>query len=172
MEAIIEITQYCEEECPYCSTKASRDGKPLSFKKIKLFLETQQNLTIIKISGGEPLSHPDIWRILKLCNSLVGADNVHLCSNAIHNLEYNTNVLSRVNVIANVCIVPGMKVNIPDNVDKIKILKLVHQGRAKNLPQIATTVSSNFEMKGCEKCETVLLQADGKAVRAPCRKEY
>lgn len=172
MEAIIEVTQYCEEECPYCSSNASKDGRPLSFKKIKEFLESQENLTIINISGGEPLSHPNIWKILKLCNSLVGAENVYLCSNAIRNLVYNANVVPRVFVAANVCVIPGETVTFPDNVDLIKVLKLVHQGRAKDLPRIATTASSNFQMKGCVNCETIVLQADGKIVNAPCKKEY
>lgn len=173
-EVTIEITSWCPNNCSYCSTNASKDGKHLPFEEIVEFLnETsyKQMITRINISGGEPLAHPDFYSILQLCYSFTG--NVWVYTNALRGIIYNSDVVSEIEVHANVCLVPGHDVYIPKNVDQVHLLKLIRQGRAKDMDIGNITVSGN--LKGCDyckECRHTLLQADGKVVGAPCKKDY
>ncbi len=172
MEITIEITQYCPNRCSYCSSNASPKGKHLETKKILLFLKEQKNVTRINISGGEPLAHPDFYKILQTCYLITS--NVYVYTNAIRQLIFNSDIVKEVSVEANVCIVPGRTAYIPEKVGKVHLLKLVHQGRAKKLPKTEIRVSSNFESCSgkCSECTHILLQADGQIVKAPCNKKY
>ena len=181
VEITIEITQFCQEGCIVCSSSATPQGKHLSYEEIKHFLNIQSNIHRINISGGEPLSHPDIYNILKLCYSIT--ENTWLYTNMIRNIIYNANVLSRhrgycpkIRVEANVLIYPGFEISIPHDVDKIHLLKFVPTGRYnKDIKNIPITASHNFFEDcdhNCENCDNVLLQADGKVVPAPCKKDY
>ena len=179
MEITIEITDYCEHECDYCSTNAEPKRKNILDKQdIKDFLARiaqYENITRINISGGEPLSHPDFYNILRSCESYT--DNVWVYTNAIKQIIYNADVIKELNVEANVCLVPGRYHYIPKHVRKTHLLQLVPQGRAKNMVPGNYHASSNIEQNkdcshNCEKCDHVLLQADKKIVKAPCKKEY
>lgn len=63
LEIIIEITGKCQLVCPYCTGPRTAHA-PL--KDIKATLDEAANLGIkaIRITGGEPLLHPDIQTIL------------------------------------------------------------------------------------------------------------
>lgn len=173
MEITLEITNYCPNSCEYCSTDASPGGeKTLMFEEIQAYLKNIKDpIDRINISGGEPLSHPEFYRILQLAYTYT--DNVWVYTNAIRQLLYNTTVLDEVKVEANVCLMPGEKVYIPEKADKVHLLQLVPQGRAKNIKPANFHVSGNIigEHK-CAECKHSLLQADGKIVEAPCKKEY
>jgi hypothetical protein len=182
VEVTIEITQFCEEDCEVCSSSATPEGKPLPFEEIEKFLLLHKDIDRINISGGEPLSHPDIYRILKLCYTIT--ENVWLYTNMIRNIIYNAEVLSRnrqtcpkIRVEANVLVLPGRKICIPDEVDKVHLLKYIRTGRYDDMMirDVPISVSHNFFEEcdhNCGKCENVLLQADGKVVPAPCKKDY
>lgn len=202
MEITIEITDYCPNNCEYCSTNAGIHGIPLDFGVIEEFLndswkDAWQNafdtaprsldgsvtwrdneyavIKRINISGGEPLSHPRFYDVLNLCKKYT--DNVWIYTNAITQIMYNTDIVEEIKVEANACLVPGRKVYIPKNADKVHLLQLVQQGRAKNMKPAKFHVSSNIEKAddcdhNCDNCQHILLQADGKIVPAPCKKEY
>jgi organic radical activating enzyme len=173
VEVTIEITQYCPYECDYCSTNASPEGKHLSYKIIKDFLNNQKNITRINISGGEPLAHPDFYKILMFCYSIT--NDVRIYTNVIKHILFNSDIIKEIKVDANVCVVPGRKIYIPKNVNKVHLLKLVHHGRAKKLSKQEVIVSHNFGSDcshKCEECKNILLQADGKIVESPCKKDY
>ncbi len=179
MEVTLEITDYCPNSCDYCSTNAGPIRKNIvGMKEIKFFLgETAKNNKInrINISGGEPMSHPQFYNILLLCESYT--DNVWVYSNAIKKLMYNTDIIKEIKVEANTCLVPGREVYIPKNVDKVHLLQLVPQGRAENMKPVKYHVSSNIKADNdcdhdCNTCKHVLLQADNKVVEAPCKKDY
>jgi len=88
---------------------------------------------------------------------------------------FNSDVIREVKVEANVCIIQGNDVYIPKNVDRVHLLKLINQGRAKDYPKQKVTVSSNFVEecnRKCSSCNHILLQADGQIVEAPCKKRY
>lgn len=175
-EVTIEITQFCEFNCPECSSNATPQGKHLELKQIVDFLRETMKLTTIdriNISGGEPLSHPDIYKILKLCNSMAPT---WVYTNMIHNLIFNSSVLPEIHIHANVCIIPGYAAYIPENVERVHLLKLVNTGRAltNNLSDTPVSASHNFGRSDndCDRCNHILLQADGNTVESPCKKEY
>ncbi len=176
MELTIEITQYCDNGCDYCSSNANEDGQHLPLETIKNFLRRYVPLVSrINISGGEPLAHPEFYKILKHCKTLT--HNVWVYTNAINQLIYNTDVIMEVKVEANVCLVPGRDVYLPRNADKTHLLQLIPQGAAKNMTPGKYHVSSNIVQQNnhkhdCSTCKHLVLQADGKVAHAPCRKEY
>jgi hypothetical protein len=198
MEVTIEITSYCDYNCDYCSTNASKKGKHLGFEKIEEFLKSSWKnvfdaaprfldesvgwrdneyavIERINISGGEPLSHPRFYDILKLCRSYT--DNVWVYTNALTQIIYNSDIVQEIKVEANVCLIPGRNIYIPKDVSKVHLLQLVKQGRAKNMEPGKYHVSSNIEKvedcdHNCNNCQHILLQADEKIVAAPCKKNY
>jgi len=174
MEVTIEITKYCPNNCDYCSTNASKDGKHLTFFEIEAFLAdiwVNNEITRINISGGEPLAHPDFYKILQTCYNFT--DNVWVYTNALKKIIYNTDVVKEIEVHANVCLVPGKYVYLPKNVDQVHLLKLVKQGKAKDMDDGNFSVSGNLKgCSACSQCDHILLQADGKVVKAPCKKDY
>jgi hypothetical protein len=173
VEVTIEITQYCPFECPECSSNASSEGKHLPYDAITDFLGKQKDITRINISGGEPLAHPQFFDILKLCYSMCA--DVRVYTNALKHIMFNSRVIHGVKVEANVDIVPGLNAYIPtrEEASTVHLLKFIPQGRGRNIPNQDVVVSRNFyDPSHCEECSHILLQADGKVVRAPCRKDY
>ncbi len=176
MEFTIEITQYCDNGCDYCSTDASEDGQHLSLDTIRNFFRRYYNVVSrINISGGEPLAHPEFYRILKHCKQIT--DNVWVYTNALDKIIYNTDIVKEITVEANVCLVLGRSVYLPENVDKTHLLQLIPQGKAKGMASGNYHVSSNIARQNdhghdCSTCKHLLLQANGKIVDAPCRKDY
>jgi hypothetical protein len=171
VEVTIEITKYCPHYCEYCSTNASEEGEHILFDDIRKFLETVLKIDRINISGGEPLAHPDFYKILQLCYSYT--ENVWVYTNALKQIIYNADIIREIKVHANVCLVPGQHVYLPKNVDQVHLLRLINQGRAEYMDVGNFSVSGN--LKGCDACKEclhVLLQADGKIVSAPCKKDY
>jgi len=175
VEVTLEITQFCPFECDYCSSNASVNGKHLPYETIRKFLLSQKpnNITRINVSGGEPVAHPQFYDILQLCYTYT--EDVRIYTNMIRHILFNSDIIDEVKTEANVCVVAGRTVFIPENVDTVHLLKLVHQGRAKNLPKTNIIVSNNFKgdcNHNCQNCQNILLQADGKTVDSPCKKEY
>ena len=172
MELTIEITSFCPESCPYCSSDASIKGSPLEYQVIKDFLDKQINIDRINISGGEPLSHPRFYEILQYCKSKT--KNVWVYTNALTQIKFNSDIVKEIKTEANVCIVPGVHVYIPKNVDKINLLRLVHQGRGETLPHVPIQVSHNFILdctKNCESCNNLVLLSNGTIANSPCKKD-
>jgi molybdenum cofactor biosynthesis enzyme MoaA len=174
MEVTIEITKFCPNKCKYCSTNASTEGEHLPFKDIEGFLTdvwVNNKITRINISGGEPLAHPDFYKILQTCYGFTG--NVWIYTNALKQIIYNTDVIDEIEVHANVCLVPGKEVYLPKNADQIHLLKLIPQGRAESMNTGNFSVSGNLKgCNACSDCNHTLLQADGKIMDAPCKKDY
>ena len=175
MEITIEITDYCPHECEYCSTLASRRGyNKLTRQEINGFLNEfdYDNITRINISGGEPLSHPDFYSILCLCQAYTR--NVWVYTNAIPQIMYNTDIVKELKVEANVCLTPGKEVYIPKDADKVHLLQLVKQGRAKDMEPANISASGNISKNECvcEDCDHIVFQANHRVVGPPCKKEY
>lgn len=175
MEYTIEITQYCENSCPYCSSDASISGNHLSLDKVLNFFE-ENNISEkdrINISGGEPLAHPNFYQILQECYKRT--QNVWVYTNAIHQIKYNPHVLTKgIHIEANLCLYDGCFENdftIPKGT-KVNFLKFIPTGRGKNIKSLDFHISSNIS-DNCSDCKHhALLQADGKIVKTPCRKNY
>lgn len=170
MELTVEITNFCEEGCDFCSSDAKPEGGHLSFDKIKEFLDSYKDVQRINISGGEPLAHPDFYKILRYCEGIT--KNVWVYSNAIKNLAYNSHVIREVNVAANVCMVPGKAVYIPKGSFSVHVLKFIPQGRGKDKATVSVSTSKNFTGERCPYCEQPTLLADGRIAHSPCLKEH
>lgn len=66
--ATIEITELCNLKCIYCYNEASPNkGRHMTLENIlKVFkILSEHGVTVIEISGGEPMIHPQIVEILK-----------------------------------------------------------------------------------------------------------
>ena len=172
VEVTLEITQFCENDCEYCSSMASSEGKHLPLEQITNFLYSLKDITRINISGGEPLSHPDFYKIIKRCYEIT--DDVWVYTNMIKHLRYNADVIREVTVEANVCLVPGTFKYIPLN-SPVRLLPMILTGKAKELPTNKIYASNSFYRDGshnCDECKNIVLQADGQIVEAPCKKNY
>lgn len=73
----IEITSRCNLKCLHCYNDSGLLKKEIDFltfkKLIDEFSDKQPNITI---SGGEPLTHPQIWEMLNYCKNKVSRDSV------------------------------------------------------------------------------------------------
>jgi radical SAM protein with 4Fe4S-binding SPASM domain len=110
LEIIIEITGKCRLVCPYCTGPRSAD---VPLKDIKATLDEAADLGVkaVRITGGEPLIHPDIQTILtyakakkfavllntaaegispKLMKTIISTVDVALVSLQGHNEKSNT----------------------------------------------------------------------------------
>jgi len=163
-EITFEITNYCPHSCKFCSSDITNDFKNAIFLDIehihnKLEIMTdlgQDKFEHIILSGGEPISHPNFYRILELCK--LYSDDVVVYSNAITHLIYNTHVIDGVYLEANMTSLP--------EVDKIHILRRVKQGKEANRPEVH--LSRNYR-EDCS-CDHRIVRPDGSVCRAPCDK--
>lgn len=80
----IEITSFCNRDCPYCYNDSTRDKTILEKEMIFKIIDECHNLGIssLSISGGEPFSHPDIYEILSKL------DTLHMKAVIITNLSF------------------------------------------------------------------------------------
>jgi MoaA/NifB/PqqE/SkfB family radical SAM enzyme len=62
---LIELTYRCNLDCFFCYNDLGLRGKPLTFEQYSAFLHdlAAMNVLSVTLSGGEPLAHPDFFRI-------------------------------------------------------------------------------------------------------------
>jgi radical SAM protein with 4Fe4S-binding SPASM domain len=70
-ELCLEITSECLLDCIHCSTEAGIGRERLDTNVVKRIIDDFESLKgkELEISGGEPLLHPDIWKILEYCKN-------------------------------------------------------------------------------------------------------
>jgi len=68
----IVITDYCDKKCFYCrpsgeAISRSKKDERLTKEEIITIIKTlsQNGIRIVRITGGEPLLHPDIFEIIR-----------------------------------------------------------------------------------------------------------
>lgn len=88
---LIEVTDYCDINCPMCYASSDLSGSFLSLAKIEQMIDfyiSSENgkAEILQISGGEPAFHPDIIEIIRLSKSK-GVTRVMLNTNGIRIAE-------------------------------------------------------------------------------------
>lgn len=157
-EITFELTDYCPNDCKYCSSDCEMERKKavfLSIKTVQNYLFGKKFKHII-LSGGEPLAHHNFWNILQLCKQ--HSDDVVIYTNAITHLIYNANVIDGVYLEANLTITP--------ETDKIHILRRVKQGKESNRPEVH--LSKNHS-KDCS-CNHGVVRPDGNIYKTPCNK--
>jgi mycofactocin biosynthetic radical S-adenosylmethionine protein MftC len=69
---LIELTYRCNLDCFFCYNDLSLKGKALTFEQYATFLHdlADMNVLSVTLSGGEPLAHPDFFRIGALAREL------------------------------------------------------------------------------------------------------
>jgi len=157
-EITLEITDYCERGCRYCSSDSCKNKQEAEFMSLEIVKDklNNKNFEHIIISGGEPLAHPNFYEIKKECEK--HTDDVVVYSNAITHLIYNANVIDGVYLEANLSILP--------ETDKIHLLRRVKQGREKDRPEVK--LSTNFK-SDCS-CDHKVVKPDGNIYGPPCSK--
>jgi organic radical activating enzyme len=163
-EITFELTNYCPHDCKFCSSKTTKyenAAEYLSLDQIEEIIDDSrateyEKLDRIILSGGEPLAHPDFYKILMLCKAY--ADDVVVYTNALTHIAYNANAIDGIYIEA--------AISVPDSVNKVRVLKRIKQGREKTRPEV--TFSKNFDHK-CHNCEHTVVEADGK-IGKPCKK--
>lgn len=158
-EITFELTNYCPENCNYCSSKTTNNITEaifLDIKIIKEYLKGNRYEHII-LSGGEPLAHPQFYNIFNLCKQ--HTEDVIVYSNLITHRIYNANVIDGVYLEANITLLP--------ETSKIHILKRIKQGREANRPEVH--ISRNY-IEDCS-CEHRVIIPDGTTTLTPCNKD-
>jgi len=161
-EVTIEITDYCPNECAYCSSNAGPQGKlSLDMDEIDDFLG-DEIYDRINISGGEPLAHPLFYQILKMCKNCVTPRTgfVAVYTNEFDCIMFNANIKAGVRVEANVPLLP--------NTDEVHVLKMVEQEYEAKRPDIH--YSCNWNKENCGACSNKVLKPDGTIGNNPCTK--
>jgi pyruvate-formate lyase-activating enzyme len=158
-ELTIELTNYCEHGCKFCSSNSVSDpdeAEWITYERVEELLKGKKYDHII-LSGGEPLSHQRFYDIYKLCEK--HADDVVVYSNLIKHLVYNVHVIDGVYLEAKVTPVAGTK--------RLSVLKRVEQGAEATRPEV--TFSRNYECNGCD-CGNKVVKPNGSVSPSPCRK--
>ena len=62
---LLELTYQCNLDCFFCYNDRNLQGRPLDFRRYQSLLEELAGLNVLNLilSGGEPLAHPDFWKI-------------------------------------------------------------------------------------------------------------
>jgi MoaA/NifB/PqqE/SkfB family radical SAM enzyme len=62
---LIELTYRCNLDCFFCYNDLGLRGKPLAFEQYDALLQDLASMNVLNValSGGEPLAHPDFFRI-------------------------------------------------------------------------------------------------------------
>jgi MoaA/NifB/PqqE/SkfB family radical SAM enzyme len=62
---LIELTYRCNLDCFFCYNDLGLRGKPLAFEQYDTLLRDLASMDVLNValSGGEPLAHPDFFRI-------------------------------------------------------------------------------------------------------------
>jgi MoaA/NifB/PqqE/SkfB family radical SAM enzyme len=69
---LIELTYRCNLDCFFCYNDLGLRGKPLGFDQYAAFLRDLASMKVLTVvlSGGEPLAHPEFFRIGALARDL------------------------------------------------------------------------------------------------------
>lgn len=160
-EITIELTDFCEAGCRFCSSNSQPNVRKATFIEIEIIRDILAGKWFdhIVLSGGEPLAHPKFYEIHKLCEE--HTDDVVVYSNLIRHRIYNAHVIDGVYLEA--------KLTVLEDLDALNILKRIKQGRELDRPEV--TFSGNFSGVKCARCDHRVVRPDGSISEAPCKKD-
>ena len=86
LSALIELTYRCNLDCFFCYNDLSLRGKAMTFEQYDLLLRdlASMNALTVILSGGEPLAHPDFFRIGSRTRELGFVVRVKTNGHALH----------------------------------------------------------------------------------------
>lgn len=85
----ISVTDRCNLKCNYC---VPEDGvyflsseEILSYEEIREIckIAAQNGITDVRITGGEPLTRPDLYKLIEMLSSISGIQNIGLTTNGV-----------------------------------------------------------------------------------------
>ena len=86
----LSVTEHCNLNCVYC--RAGQEGSQVAIGKKFLTMEeciaiaeaaAELGMTRIRLTGGEPLVHPDILEIISRLSRISGIKDLSLSTNAV-----------------------------------------------------------------------------------------
>lgn len=158
-EVTFELTNYCPFNCTYCSSAITNNFKGAEWEELDDLMRELGIIPpefVVHISGGEPLFHRDIGRILYEC-----VYNRRFARTVLH-----TNLITEIAYNARIC--EGIRTHgylTPLNLDELHIVKRCPQGREAGIPLVH--ISSNY-YKDCQ-CNHRTWRA-GAWFKTPCNK--
>ena len=83
---LLELTYRCNLDCFFCYNDLSLAGRPLTFDGYETLLRdlAAMNVLTVTLTGGEPLAHPDFFRIGALARELGFVVRVKSNGHALH----------------------------------------------------------------------------------------
>ncbi len=131
---IINVTNHCNEYCPFCCVEASPDlSHYITIKTLQNILDSYPIEPIeIQLTGGEPTLHKEFYELVTLASKKQNIQKIIIDTNG-SNMEEVAEHLSQIAIRS--CSPVCMKISInywlvnkyPDHVDRIKRLILKHQ---------------------------------------------
>lgn len=79
----VEITSRCNLRCLHCYNESGELKNEIDFKTFKKLVDEFPTKPTITISGGEPLTHPQIWEMLEYCKDKVTIDSVMITNGTL-----------------------------------------------------------------------------------------
>lgn len=70
----LEITSKCNLRCLHCYNESGILKNEISFELFKRLIDEFDEKPDITFSGGEPLLHPDIWKMLEYAQDKINND--------------------------------------------------------------------------------------------------
>lgn len=80
----VKITDNCDLGCPYCHESSSPDGAHCNVDELLEKLSDLPKGIELAIGGGNPLSHPDLYKLLTKCK-----ENGWFCSVTVNQIHLN-----------------------------------------------------------------------------------
>ena len=65
----LKITNYCENNCPYCYANSNKEGKHADLQKVLKVIDSMKPYTEIALGGGNVLSYPYLAEVLEEAKS-------------------------------------------------------------------------------------------------------
>ena len=108
----IEITSFCNRNCPYCYNDSTQTGQSLSKETIfRVFEECYKfGITSVSISGGEPFAHSDIYEIISKLDEL-NMKAVIITNLSLLPIENAVNIIQRGHVLQVTLDHPNKEIN-------------------------------------------------------------
>jgi len=113
----LKITDYCDMGCPYCHESSTKKGKHADVENIMSMLSTLPAGVEIAIGGGNPLSHPQLFKLLMLLKKQGLIANLTVNQGHLKKYYNNLSELIKTNLIYGL----GISIN-TNNYDKVKLL--------------------------------------------------
>ena len=101
----LKITNYCDAGCAWCHEKSTKKGEHANFNSIFEIIDTLPAGCEIAIGGGNPLSHPDLEKILNLMK------RKGLIANMTVNAYHLSGYYSEINYLRHCKLVHGLGVS-------------------------------------------------------------